>query len=130
MRQIGESSKLNLLLTHTGAKSPWTTVLGHIRTNRQNKIRTVLVQKWTNGQNKIVISFEVWSKSTNNLFLVAMSSYKPTVAIKSASISVLEWGSLIGCSSKQCLVNNLQCRANMLLSSVQLKTQLLAIKSL
>ena len=124
MRQIGESSKLNLRLTHTGAKSPWTTVLVHIWTNRQNKIRTVLVQKWTNGQNKIVISFEVWSKSTNNLFLVAMSSYKP----KSASISVLEWD-LIG-MLLQSSVNNLQCRAQMPLSSVQLKTQLLVIKSL
>ena len=129
MRQIGESSKLNLRLTHTGAKSPWTTVLVHIWTNRQNKIRTVLVQKWTNGQNKNVIIFEVWSKSTNNLFLVAMSSYKRTAA-KSSSISVLEWDSLIGCYSIQRSVNNLQCRAQMPLSSVQLKTQLLVIKSL
>ena len=126
MRQIGESSKLNLRLTHTGAKSPWTTVLVHIWTNRQNKIRTVLVQKWTNGQNKILIIFEVWSKSTNNLFLVAMSSYKRTAA-KSSSISVVEWD-LIG-MLLQSSVNNLQCRAKMPLSSVQLKTQLLVIKS-
>ena len=123
MRQIGESSKLNLRLTHTGAKSPWTTVLVHIWTNRQNKIRTVLVQKWTNGQNKIVISFEVWSKSTNNLFLVAMSSKKPTVA-KSASMESLNQMLL------QHSVNNLQCRAQIPLSSVQLKRQLLVIKSL